>query len=172
VRITGEWCLNVLLAVTCVAVLGMAVQRTRTATPESDVPYRAGDTMSALDTRDLEAATKTAVVFVHSSCRYCASSMAFYKTLLQESAHSQKQFQLIIAGFESKEVLNKFAGDFGVTPDAVLTVPLSDSRVRSTPTLIVVNRKGVVEKSWVGQQSSDGERQIRDAVSARTGANN
>jgi hypothetical protein len=163
----SEAAMNVLISAACVSMIAMSVRTwsapARSAEPSR--PFTKGERIEGLqiDTSD---APRTAIVFLHSSCRYCAASMGFYKTLVTSEAHRRGKFQFVVAGMEDEATLTKFVNDFQLTPDKIVSVPRIDPRVRATPTLLVVDRRGVVQQSWVGQQPQNGERDIVNEVSS------
>ena len=52
----------------------------------------------------------------------------------------------------------------GLTVDQIVSV--AQSRVRGTPTLLLVDRSGVIEAVWLGKVSRDVEQEIISAVTA------
>ncbi len=52
----------------------------------------------------------------------------------------------------------------GVTVDEIRQSPLSDVEVSGTPTLVLVDSRGVVRSVWVGKLPSDKEKEVLNKV--------
>lgn len=46
----------------------------------------------------------------------------------------------------------------------VASFPLQQFHISATPTVILVDRNGKVEKTWVGEQQAAGQKAILDAI--------
>jgi hypothetical protein len=58
--------------------------------------------------------------------------------------------QLLAVFPNEAEAVHQFAAHEGLTIRSVPAVPLDDLSVNATPTLVLVDREGRVEKVWVG----------------------
>jgi hypothetical protein len=166
-RLSFEKVVNVLLALTCLVVLGRygyqwstgADARSRppdsTLTPGQPAP---GLTNVACGNRNI-------VLFARSTCRYCTDSMPFYKELSAQARASQVRF--IAAGTEPSEVIRDYFSSHGVTPDDVISVPPERLAAVATPTLALVDGRGAIVRSWVGQLPSDAQAKVRGLLGSR-----
>lgn len=166
-RFTLDLAVNALLALTCVVVLskygydwwqathlrpGGAM---RTLPPGTKIPELTGIPND-----------RSLVIFASTSCRFCTSSMPFYRELSQR-AHDAG-LRLVAVGNEPRDALAAYFRSHSVTLDDVLSAsPESLRVVVATPTLAIVDKAGLVRQAWVGRLSADAEAQVRAAVAAR-----
>lgn len=101
----------------------------------------------------------TLVLVLSTDCRYCTESADFYQRLAAEA--SKKGSVRLVALLpqplsESRQYLERLRVPVGDTvqapPDAV--------GAAATPTLILVDRTGVVKKSWVGKLPESAEKDV------------
>jgi thioredoxin-related protein len=93
---------------------------------------------------------RTLVLALSMGCRYCNESAEFYKQLAQQR-EKQGNFQLIAVLPQSLDDGRKYLNDLGIAVDAVKQLTPSSIGVRGTPTLLLVNKDGVVTDSWIGK---------------------
>ena len=101
---------------------------------------------------------KTIVLALSNSCGYCTASLPFYKKLVQLTAQSDIK---IIAVFnqpqkDGQEYLTKN----GVQINEVIQSDFKNINVRGTPTLMIVNDKGVITDYFVGAVNETREAEI------------
>jgi hypothetical protein len=63
----------------------------------------------------------------------------------------------------------EYLGSLGLEIPDVRRVVFKDVKVAATPTLTVVNRRGIVENAWVGKLSPEGEREVLTFISQKAG---
>jgi hypothetical protein len=148
------------VAVLCAALLVAVVAvKQYIITPPSAVPtnIKAGAKVS-LRNVDWSARPKTLVLAVSDKCHFCSESAPFYQRLTR---HLRDADVRIIA------VLPQPVSD-GVSYLQKLQVPITDVRqisfntipIGGTPTILLVNAKGIVEKTWLGKLDSKGESDV------------
>lgn len=99
---------------------------------------------------------QTLVLALSSACRFCSESAEFYQRLSMEHGKTK----LIAVLPQPVEEGKKYLNGLNVNIDHVRQVSLPSFGVMSTPTLILVNRKGVAINSWVGKLRPDREREV------------
>ncbi|MFZ3245213.1 MAG: redoxin family protein, partial [Candidatus Acidiferrales bacterium] len=104
------------------------------------------------------------VLAIRKGCHFCEASMPFYRKLYDLEKSNALKAKMIA-------VLPDSATDaFEVLSTQNLPMPfisganLSSLSVSGTPTLILVDRNGKVEKTWVGQLNSAGEESVLAAT--------
>jgi thioredoxin-related protein len=128
------------------------------ATLDSAPKEIAKGTKIELPPTDFQANGKTLLVVLQKSCKYCAESMPFYKTLMQEArAKGVKMIAVLPGPFEESSIYLK---DNGLMLQDIRQAELGSVNVRGTPTLILVNDKGEVSNSWVGKLPSEKEKEV------------
>lgn len=102
---------------------------------------------------------KTVILTLSSRCRFCALSAPFYRHLVEISRETGAM--KIVAIFpHSVEEGQTFLSSLGVEVDDIRTVDLSIVGASATPTLILVNDKGIIVDSRVGMLSPETEAEI------------
>jgi thioredoxin-related protein len=110
--------------------------------------YRWGDHQRAL------------VLAIRKGCHYCDSSLPFYKQLsaLEKSNTLHAHLLAVMPDDLASGTADLRSG--GVTVEALFNQPLNSIRVSGTPTLFLVDAKGSIERSWVGQLTPQGEKDL------------
>jgi thioredoxin-related protein len=115
---------------------------------------------------DWTANKNTLVLGLQTTCHYCTESGPFFQKLALAASGSTKIVAVLPQSIEqSKEYLSKL----GVRVDEVRTAPLSSISVSGTPTMMLVDEKGVVKNVWVGKLPDEQQSQVLSAISPRTG---
>jgi hypothetical protein len=89
--------------------------------------------------------------------------MAFYEELIQtavQGAHTR----VVAVTWENPNVNRAYLRNNSLSIDTVLSGRAVGIRDTATPTLILVDRDGVVIRTWVGLLSSTDEQQVLSAV--------
>ena len=109
-------------------------------------------------------APRTLIVFARASCGACQTAQPFLRALAGTvTSHGGA---VMIAGHrETPKDDADFAATLGLGPDAFATFP-AGLRVRRTPTLVLVDRAGVILAAWEGVGPADQQREIAAAVEA------
>ena len=108
---------------------------------------------------------KSVVLALSDQCHFCSESAPFYQRLTAELA--QRSDIKLIAVFpqqvgDSKQYLSKL----GVPISDVRQATLDSLGVRGTPTVIIVDKNGKVQQSWVGRLSPDKESEVLSRIRA------
>jgi peroxiredoxin len=103
--------------------------------------------------------TKSVVLALSDQCHFCTESAAFYQKLTTELA--QRRDVQVIAVFPPQVGDGKqYLGKLGVPISDVRQAAFNSLGVRGTPTLMIVDRNGKVEQSWVGRLSPEKESEV------------
>jgi len=101
---------------------------------------------------------KTVVLALHVGCRFCTASAPFYQRLTgYANAHQVNVLALLP---DSKEESSQYIQHLGLTISTVPQVSFQKIDVRGTPTLFVVDSRGIVEKVWQGQLPDDEQKKV------------
>jgi hypothetical protein len=72
---------------------------------------------------------------------------------------------LVAVGAETREVIQEYLGRYGVTSNTALSLSPDDRIIRTpTPTVLVTNSRGEVEKSWIGLVHPERRQEIQEAL--------
>ena len=155
-RISVDALVNVAILITCGIVVATVVQRRSVSPAEAAPPvFKTGERAEALPGVRYDEASSTLLMYVRSTCRYCTQSMPFYRQLRETVARGS--VRLVAVSGEEGDVLATYLKQHGVDVDQRVTY---DGRPVPTPTLVAVDRGGVIRDVWVGRQTSDGEARI------------
>lgn len=106
---------------------------------------------------------QTLVLVLQEGCRFCSDSAEFYRRLVKATGPKGNGRLLAVLPSEL-EASHRYLQGLGVSISHVRRSSLGGVNVRGTPTLVLVNDKGVVTKSWVGQLSAEKEAEVIDAL--------
>ena len=116
-------------------------------------------TQLSLEGVDWGAKKRTLLMVLSDSCRFCTESAEFYKKLAQERA-KHDDVRIIAVLPQDVSAGQAYLNKLGVSVDEVRQSPLDAVGVKATPTLILVDDKGVVTASWVGKLPPDKESEV------------
>lgn len=116
-------------------------------------------TVSGLDI-DWRQSKQTLLLAVSSTCHFCTESAPFYQQLARERGRTRLIALLPQPIDEGKRYLE----GLGVTVDEIRQTPLSSLNVNGTPTLMLVDRDGVVIKTWVGRLAEEQQAEVLSKV--------
>ena len=106
---------------------------------------------------------QTLVLVLRQGCRFVSDSSEFYRRLAKTTA-SNRHTRLLAVLPDDLEDSQRYLKEQRVPIPELRQASLSDVRVRGTPTLMLVDREGVITKSWVGRLSPESEAEVIDAV--------
>lgn len=113
---------------------------------------------------DWRRANHTLVMALSTGCHFCSESAGFYQRLLPV-ANASKTAVVAVFPQPNNEARAYWAShDLPLTGVDFTEAPLDHVEVSGTPTLILVDRLGVVQRSWVGKQPAQGEAEVVNAV--------
>jgi thioredoxin-related protein len=114
---------------------------------------------------DWSGSNKHLVLVVQKGCHFCSESAPFYQRLVQETV-GRKDIQLIAALPQDVNEGRQYLNDLGVHIDDVKQVNPSSFGVRGTPTLLLVDKTGLVTDVWAGKLQTDQEAAVISRLEA------
>lgn len=110
-----------------------------------------GDYLPAVTGIDWGSHGRTLVLALNSSCHYCRESAPFYQKLAQARVTGADRDLDMIALFQNDSLaVRTFNTQLGLSIRSFSDVALEKLNIVATPTLLLVDRKGRVERAWVG----------------------
>jgi len=116
----------------------------------SSTPLSAGARI-ALPGVDWSRHDKTFVLVLSTGCHFCLDSGPFYKRLSAEIHKHAGTIGTVAVFPQPVDEARRFLAGFDVAVDSVLQAPLPSTGARGTPTLVVVDKTGTIEKVWIGR---------------------
>jgi hypothetical protein len=138
------------------------IQPAQRAAPQPS--YQPGDTVPAVNGHSYASAKGTFLLIVRSTCTFCTRSMPFYRRLAEAARERDRFAKLIVLSAEPKEIVAEYFKTHGVAIDSIGQVPDNYLRVAGTPTLILVDSGGRVQKVWLGLLASQQEATVLAAL--------
>ena len=103
---------------------------------------------------------KTLVMGLQVGCHFCEASMPFYKRLSDLQQANRLHAYLLAVMPNDIDPASKLLRSNGVRIACACGYSLRSIEVSQTPTLLLVNAQGRVEREWVGQLASAEENQV------------
>jgi peroxiredoxin len=100
---------------------------------------------------------RTLVFALSQGCHFCSESANFYKRI------HELRFQgvrLLAVLPQDSITSQKYLNELGVTVDEVKQASLDSIGVEGTPTLLLVDKDGVVQNAWVGKLPDSEESEV------------
>jgi hypothetical protein len=109
--------------------------------------------------------SQTIVLALSNKCHFCTESAPFYQRLAQELA-ARKDVRLVAVLPQEAGEAKKYLEQLGVQIEQVSQASLGSIGVAGTPTLVIVDKAGVVKQSWMGRLSPEKESEVLSRVKA------
>jgi thiol-disulfide isomerase/thioredoxin len=151
--------LSVVLLIAGIFVFGFFSQ---VAAPDLQKGLQKGEAFAELQSFDYGESSRTLIVAINSQCGYCNESIPFYKRVM--AAARGKNVRMVAVSEEGELAVKGYLDRSQLTVDVKAVTSLAAYGVATTPTVILVDDKGVVLDFWVGKVSAETERQIAEAL--------
>ena len=102
---------------------------------------------------------QTLLVVLQRGCHFCDESTPFYQRLTKEFATKPKP-QLVAVMSDSPDEIKKYLEDKKVDLSEIRQISPGSLGVAGTPTLLLVDSKGVVLNEWRGKLASQQEQAV------------
>lgn len=108
-------------------------------------------------------APKTVLLAVSVTCPYCTDSAAFYRALLANS--NPDRYRVVVTAAEPEEQVEAYLKSLALSGTFdIRTVAFRELGVRVVPTVVVVDRNGLVQGIWHGKLSAPQEDEVWSAL--------
>lgn len=104
-------------------------------------------------------ATQTLLLVLSAECKYCTASAPFYRSLVNQAAGSATT-RIVAILPQSPDDAKQYLEKLNLTVVNTYQVSPASVGIRGTPTLILVDGRGVVIESWEGQLPPSAEREV------------
>lgn len=99
------------------------------------------------------------VIVLSTNCKYCTDSLPFYRRLLKAVAAGSRVRSLAV--FPQTETNpTKYLSENGLNVVEVRRVSLRALGVTGTPTILFVDRRGIINETWTGKLSTARENRV------------
>lgn len=153
--------LIIVVALLCLAVVAQRYFRSEQPAESQRPPAMKspaiGSKISSLDV-DWSHNKKNVLLILQEGCRYCSESADFYKTLVQQTKGKGVSVTAVLP--QDREVAKKYLDKLQLSEIDTKQSALNYLDVSATPTLIVADDKGQVEKVWIGKLPSEKQNEV------------
>jgi len=130
--------------------------------PPSQVKQpEAGSKISLPDT-DFSTNDKTLILAIRKGCHFCSESASFYQRLAQIAP--EKGVRLIAAFPHSVEEGEGYLKELNVPIAEMKQADFASLSVGGTPTIILADKNGQIQKAWVGKLPADKETEVINSL--------
>lgn len=106
---------------------------------------------------------KSLLLVLSTQCHFCSESGPFYRSISKIAA-KRGGLRLIAAFPQEVTDGQRYLHDMGIRVDEVVQARLSTIGVSGTPTLILIDNKGKVQRFWLGRLPPEMEATVLDAL--------
>ncbi|MEN3334821.1 MAG: Redoxin [Blastocatellia bacterium] len=96
------------------------------------------------------------ILILQKGCHFCSESAPFYRRLI-EATTGRNDVHLMAALPQESSEAQQYLNELGVRISEVKQASPAVFGVRGTPTLLLVDNKGIVKEVWAGKLPSDKE---------------
>lgn len=164
VKANIELGVNIVIAIAIVAVAVVVVKRYAftPANPASLPRITKGERLNVPNT-DWEQNEKSLVFFLKKDCVYCTSNAPFYRQLVEDASKRNVKRLAILP--DSIEEGRDYLRSLALPIENVQSGSLSSYKIPGTPSVLFVDRHGIVKSVWIGAVPGQ-EKQMRDELAA------
>jgi hypothetical protein len=158
---------NIAIVVVSILIAGVVV-RNYFLKPGRHVQNIPVGTRLSLPNVDWSKRDRTLVMALEQGCSYCSESAPFYQRLVRETRSNGRVGLVAVLPQDVGQSRNYLHG-LGIDVDEVRQSPLRSIGVAVTPTLALVDSKGIVVQSWLGKLTASKESEVLSAVAGNGG---
>lgn len=112
---------------------------------------------------DFSKSSETVLLAVAKDCHYCTESARFYRRLVQGLSEA-RDLRIIAISPDAPSDCQWYLNTLGISINEVKQVHLSSLGVRNVPTVVVVDRSGIVKNVWIGKLPPKTESEVMRAI--------
>jgi peroxiredoxin len=105
---------------------------------------------------------RNVVLALSQTCRFCEQEMPFYRNLSALAARAKTHVYAVFPPSEKES--DKYLERHSVRTDGVTSTALDAIGVRGTPTLLLIDATGKIERAWVGALTDAQEKEVLQTV--------
>jgi hypothetical protein len=107
---------------------------------------------------------KTLVIAIRRGCPYCDASMPFYRRLGEQEKISVLRAHLLVVMPNDAASGSSFLSKDNLEVQGIFSQDLDALDVSGTPTLLLLDSSGRIERAWIGQLPPRGEKEVMSAA--------
>lgn len=111
-----------------------------------------------------DAAERTLVMALSTACHFCEASVPFYREVTASSAVKEKRVAVVAVFPQQQQEAESFVKGNDIRADRVVSTSLQSVGASATPTLLLVDRNGKIQRVWVGVLSQSQQNDLLSAL--------
>ena len=123
-----------------------------------------GQKFAELPRVDYKSSENTLLLFLNTECEYCRASLPFYQQLIEEQRARGENTHIVSVFPNSNEEAALYTKRNQLSVDVVAGIDFNDLSLTGTPTMVLLDRAGVVKNFWVGKIPEKEEAQIINSL--------
>ncbi len=148
---------NLALIVVSCLLLGIVIKKTFL---EKVAPPVKAEVVLELPGVDWSKRDQTLVLALSANCHYCTESAPLYRQLITDIS-AQANVRTVAVLPQPTAESQQYLKQLGVSPDEVIHTSLRSIGISATPTLLIVDRTGVISDLWVGRLNINNQLALR-----------
>jgi len=160
----AEFAANLSIVAVAIALAWTVVTRLGAPAKSEDGPVK-GARIQLHDVH-FENATKSLIFVLNDACSFCKASAPFHRSVAELSRSHGVQ-TIAIMGTPKEQVLS-YLREYSISVAVAAQALPPELGVRAVPTLILVDRSGVVLKTWHGQLTENQQKDVIKSVEEGT----
>lgn len=125
---------------------------------------KAGDRLPRLEGWEWGAHDRTLVLALRKGCHFCEDSAPFYQRLAATQQEDRSNIAIVAVFPDPVDAVNEVVRSEALGVRALPEVPLERLKISGTPSLMLVDRSGMVLNIWIGMLSPRQELEVMRAV--------
>lgn len=142
---------NFAIVLAAIAIIGVLGYRFFDTTPEPTpqiAEVKVGESLNFPNV-DWSQNKQTLVLVLAKGCHFCSESTPFYQKIVQK-LNGSKQTKLIAAFPHSIEIGKAYLQENSLVINELRQVNLNQAKIKGTPTVFLVDERGVIKNLWLG----------------------
>jgi hypothetical protein len=123
-----------------------------------------GQTLAPLPGYSWSSYPKTLVIAIRKGCPYCDASLPFYRRLGEQERSNVLRAHVLLVMPNDASSGSRYLSKDNVEVQEIFGQGLGALRVSGTPTVLLLDSSGVIERAWVGQLPPKGEKEVMSAA--------
>lgn len=107
---------------------------------------------------------RTLLLVIQRGCKFCQASLPFYKHLDELEKEKILRAHVLTVMPNDKNSGESMLHTAGLNVESIFNQSLASMNVSGTPTVLLLDPRGRITKSWVGQLNSQEEQEVIAAV--------
>jgi hypothetical protein len=124
----------------------------------------AGQTLAPLPGYSWSSYPKTLVIAIRKGCPYCDASMPFYRQLGEQEKSNVLRAHVLVVMPNDEASGSRFLSKDDVEVQGIFGQELDALNVSGTPTVLLLDSSGRIEREWIGQLSPRAEKEVMNAA--------